>query len=73
MIIQALSIIAMITGLGGNLLMAKKNILVYPVWILSNILWIVVGFLTYVNVSQMLMYSVYTIMQIYGWREWKKK
>ena len=73
MIIQILSIIAMITGLGGNLLMAKKNILVYPVWILSNILWIVVGFLTYVNVSQMLMYSVYTIMQIYGWREWKKK
>lgn len=73
MIVQALSIIAMLTGLGGNLLMAKKNILVYPVWILSNILWIIVGFLTYVNVSQMLMYSVYTIMQIYGWREWKKK
>ena len=73
MIVQALSIIAMLTGLGGNLLMAKKNILVYPVWILSNILWIIVGFLTYVNVSQMFMYSVYTIMQIYGWREWKKK
>ena len=73
MIVQILSIIAMITGLGGNLLMAKKNILVYPVWILSNILWIIVGFLTYVNVSQMLMYSVYTIMQLYGWREWKKK
>ena len=73
MIVQALSIIAMLAGLGGNLLMAKKNILVYPVWILSNILWIIVGFLTYVNVSQMLMYSVYTIMQIYGWREWKKK
>lgn len=73
MIVQALSIIAMLTGLGGNLLMAKKNILVYPVWILSNILWIIVGFLTYVNVSQMLMYSVYTIMQLYGWREWKKK
>ena len=73
MIVQALSIIAMLTGLGGNLLMAKKNILVYPVWILSNILWIIVGFLTYVNVSQMLMYSIYTIMQLYGWREWKKK
>ena len=73
MIVQALSIIAMLAGLGGNLLMAKKNILVYPVWILSNILWIIVGFLTYVNVSQMFMYSVYTIMQIYGWREWKKK
>ena len=63
----------MLTGLGGNLLMAKKNILVYPVWILSKILWIIVGFLTYVNVSQMLMYSIYTIMQLYGWREWKKK
>ena len=71
--VQVLSIIAMLSGLGGNLLMAKKNILVFPVWILSNILWIIVGFLTYVNISQMAMYAVYTVMQIYAWREWKKK
>ena len=73
MMVQVLSIIAMLSGLGGNLLMAKKNILVFPVWIISNILWILVGFLTYVNISQMAMYAVYTVMQIYAWREWKKK
>lgn len=72
MLISIISTIAMILSLLGNLLMAKKNILVFPVWILANTLWIVINFIDHLNIQMVLMYTVYTIIQIYSWIEWKK-
>ena len=67
-----LSAIATILSLGGNLLMAKKKILVFPVWISSNVLWIAVNILSTFNPYMVTMYVAYTAIQAYSWREWKK-
>ena len=67
-----LSTIAMAMSLLGNLLMAKKNMLVFPIWIISNMLWIVVNFIGTLNIPMVIMYVVYIIIQAYGWIEWKK-
>ena len=43
------SVLAMVLSLFGNLLMAKKNMLVFPVWITANVLWIVVNIISTFN------------------------
>ena len=71
-LIAVVSVLAMVLSLFGNLLMAKKNMLVFPVWITANILWIVVNIISTFNVPMVIMYCVYILMQLYSWREWKK-
>ena len=71
-IVFCVSSIAMAMSLLGNLLMAKKNILVFPVWILSNGLWILVNLIGTFNGPMVVMYIVYIIIQVYAWKEWLK-
>lgn len=72
-VVFIISTAAMILSLLGNLLMTKKNMLVFPVWIVSNILWILVNFLGAFNAPMVLMYLIYIAIQSYGWLEWKKE
>ena len=70
--ITAISTVAMALSLFGNLLMAKKSLLVFPVWIVANILWIAVNVLGTFNAPMVIMYLVYIAIQLYSWLEWKK-
>ena len=67
-----LSIIATILSLGGNILIAIKKRSGWLVWILGNIVWILINFLSVMNVPMVLMYVVYFILNIIGYINWKK-
>lgn len=62
------------TGLSllGQLLINKKKISAFPVWIISNLLWIVVNFLSVFNIANVAMYMIYCLMNIHGLYEWHK-
>lgn len=70
--IDIISIVATSLSLLGNYLVIYKKVLGFPVWILSNILWIVVNFLGIPNISQIFMFLVYIATSVYGWYKWIK-
>ena len=70
--LDILSFIAMTLSLLGNILLVKKIILVFPIWIVANVTWIVVNFMSTPNTSQIIMFVVYTILPMISWYQWKK-
>jgi len=68
-----LSIVALILSLVGNILVNYKNKTGFIIWILSNIFWIIINFLSEVNYPQVLMYLIYTTLNVQGLMLWKKK
>lgn len=68
-----LSILAMLSSLGGNILIMFKKKSGWIVWILGNLLWILINFLGTLNVPMVIMYLVYIIINIMGFIEWKRK
>ena len=70
--VDIVSTITLILSLGGQLLLSKKNKLVFPLWIISNICWIIVNIISSFNFQQVIMYIVYTIINIYSWFSWIK-
>ena len=66
-----LSILATVLSIGGQVLIAHKSKLTFPVWILANILWIVVNLVGPVNYPQLTMFIVYTLLSAYSWYKWK--
>ena len=70
--IDILSFLAMTLSLLGNVLLIKKNKLVFPLWIIANLLWIVINVFTMFNLCQVIMFTVYVILAIIGWYNWKK-
>jgi nicotinamide riboside transporter PnuC len=70
MIINIVSAIATFLSLLGNYLVICKKIIGFPVWIASNILWIIVNFLGEPNLSQIFMFIVYAATSGYGWYKW---
>ena len=71
--ILILSILAMLSSLGGNILIMFKKKSGWIVWILGNLLWILINFLGTLNVPMVIMYLVYIIINIMGFIEWKRK
>lgn len=71
--ITLLSNIALVLSLGGNILLAKQNKLVFPVWIVANLLWIVINIISIHNTAQIVMYAVYVGTSAYSWYSWSKK
>lgn len=65
-----LSFLALTLSLSGNFLIIYKKIIGFPVWILSNILWIVVNFIEVPNYSQIFMFLAYAGTSVYGWYQW---
>jgi nicotinamide riboside transporter PnuC len=70
--LDILSFIAMALSLLGNILLVKKVIWVFPIWIVANVTWIVVNFISTPNISQIIMFVVYTILAMISWYQWKK-
>jgi len=68
-----LSWLATVLSLGGQVLINKKKKAAFPVWIASNLTWILVNFLTTFNLANVVMYAVYSLMNIHGLIEWTKK
>lgn len=71
--INILSTIATIMSVGGNFLLAKQNKLVFPIWIISNFLWVGIILATSMNIPQILMYVVYIGTSVYSWYSWNKE
>lgn len=71
--VLVLSILAMLSSLGGNILIMFKKKSGWIVWILGNLLWILINFLGTLNVPMVIMYLVYIVINIMGFIEWKRK
>lgn len=57
----------------GILLNAKKNILCWPVWIVSNIAWLIYIFgKSSPEWALAFTWLTFGLANIYGWIEWKK-
>ena len=70
--IDIISAIATIYSLYGNYLVIKKNKFGFVIWLISNILWILINFIGVLNISQVIMFMIYGILNIYGWIKWKQ-
>lgn len=70
--IDTISAIATICSLYGNYLVIKKNKFGFVIWLISNILWILINFIGVLNISQVIMFIIYGILNIYGWIKWKQ-
>jgi nicotinamide mononucleotide transporter len=57
-----------IIGIGLN---ARKNIYCWPVWLLSNVLWISHAIILK-DAPSIFLWAVFGISNIYGWFQWKK-
>jgi hypothetical protein len=64
-----MSAYALILSLVGLVLNARKNILCWPVWVVSDIMWLAV-FIPQGNVEQIILWTVFGLFNFYGWREW---
>lgn len=70
--IDIISAIATICSLYGNYLVIKKNKFGFVIWLISNILWILINFIGVLNISQVIMFVIYGILNMYGWIKWKQ-
>ena len=70
--IDIISAIATICSLYGNYLVIKKNKFGFVIWLISNILWILINFIGVLNISQVIMFMIYGILNVYGWIKWKQ-
>ena len=72
MMISILSTVATILSIGGNFLLAKQIKWVFPIWIVSNVMWVGIILATSFNIPQVLMYVVYIGTSAYSWISWGK-
>lgn len=70
--IDVISAIATICSLYGNYLVIKKNKFGFVIWLISNILWVLINFIGVLNISQVIMFVIYGILNVYGWIKWKQ-
>ena len=71
--ILALSILGSVFSLGGNVLIARKRRSGWLWWIAGNITWILVNFLGEMNVPMVVMYAAYFIINITGYKQWRRE
>lgn len=70
--ILALSIIALIFSLVGNILVNFKKKLGFIIWTISNVFWIIVNFIGDMNYPQVVMYLVYAGLNVQGYVNWSR-
>lgn len=70
--IDTISAIATICSLYDNYLVIKKNKFGFVIWLISNILWVLINFIGVLNISQVIMFVIYGILNVYGWIKWKQ-
>lgn len=67
-----ITIILTILALLGVVLNIKKNILCFYIWLVTNASWAVIDFYKGIP-AQGVLFSIYTLLAVYGIYEWKKK
>jgi nicotinamide riboside transporter PnuC len=72
MLLQILSIIALLLSITGNILINHKKKFGFIIWIISNVFWITINFRSTPNYPQVLMYVVYVFINWDGFIKWKR-
>jgi nicotinamide riboside transporter PnuC len=67
-----ITIILTILALLGVVLNIKKNIWCFYIWLVTNASWAVIDFYKGIP-AQGVLFSIYTLLAVYGIYEWKKK
>jgi nicotinamide riboside transporter PnuC len=67
-----ITIILTILALLGVILNIKKNIWCFYIWLVTNASWAVIDFYKGIP-AQGVLFSIYTLLAVYGIYEWKKK
>ena len=69
-----MSVVALILSIGGNILLNFKKVkLGYAVWVISNLMWVIIGLTAAErNYPQIMMYVIYTMLNIHGIYKWGK-
>lgn len=71
--VTIVSVLALITSLSGNILVNYKRRIGFIIWSISNVFWIWVNFISTLNVSQVIMYLVYLLLNMQGFIVWGRK
>lgn len=66
-----LQILIVLTGVGGQYLVAKRNVAGFKIWILTNLLLIGTS-LNHALYGMAALYFFYTLMSVYSIRSWQK-
>ena len=66
------SVFAMIGSITGNLLINHKKKRGCVIWTIANILWVYVNIAGEMNIPQIVMFSVYSLLNIQGYKQWNK-
>jgi len=69
--IELLGWIATSFSIIGIILNARKIIWCWPVWVVSNILWIIY-FEKLKMTPSVVLWIVFSVFNVYGWIQWKK-
>jgi hypothetical protein len=62
---------AALISLTGIILNAKKNLLCWPVWLFSNVLWIIYSSIEG-DIPSVILWTMFSGANVYGWLQWKK-
>ena len=71
-IVLFLSILATVGSITGNIFINFKKKIGFVIWTISNVLWIIVNLIGSVNIPQIIMFSVYSVLNIWGYVKWNK-
>jgi len=76
-LVSLLGPVALILSIVGAILNARKKIIGFYIWTLSNVFWISLNVHLYFQgnsevISQIIMFVIYTILNFYGIYKWKK-
>jgi len=63
--------IGLILNIFGCILNAKKSIWSWPVWMLSNIAWLIY-WIPKSETAAIILVCSYLVINVYGYREWSK-
>lgn len=66
-----LGYIAAVVSLAGIILNAKKMMACWPVWLVSNIMWITYSGIEG-DIPSVVLWITFSIFNIYGWIQWRK-
>jgi len=69
--LDGLGYVAAMISLIGIILNARKEILCWPVWLFSNVLWIIYSVIEG-DTPSVILWILFSIFNIYGWVQWKK-